>query len=194
MTPNNLDVDNWLSRFDAVLVTPDISFTCVNGGRILDYAIMSRPLSLAVRLVPQFDSPWPTHIGLTLAIFRRPRHIHANILWVPRAFPHPIPLQGNNKGKGTQSLHDRAASDRAAAQLWSDCVGAEAAPRRKIQRKGAKVLYGGLPAPFADRGQDLIKVSALFLSFYNNMETFHLNNLAIPSKELKNIRVEGSPL
>ena len=178
MTPDSWDQQNWLSRFDAVVLAPSgVTFTCNNGGRILDFVILSRPLTLAVKLVPEFRSPWPTHTGLTLAIYRRPRNIHANVLWVPRPFPHPI-NPTTHGGNGASS----STSASSPSTPWPT-AGLVIQEGKKLQRRGAKLLYGTQAPPFQARTASSAKVSGSLSLWASKMEGFYINKYKIPQDQ-----------
>ena len=157
------------------------------------------PFSLCIRLVPEYRSPWPTHVGLCLAINRTPRHIHARVLWVPRSFPHPVDdnktksNKNNKKGKNhpggfkgtetiTEALHDDPlpAAPLPAPPLWSECVALTFNQKEKPQRKNCQRLRGNLSLPFADRAEAVEKVSARFSFWCKTIEIFHLKSYNIP--------------
>ena len=85
MTPAQLCASGYVSSLGAdVRVVEGLDYTC-NTGRNLDYIIVSKEFSSAVRSVkPSQNTPWRTHRGLEIEVSKRPREIHVRKLCVPK--------------------------------------------------------------------------------------------------------------
>ena len=154
---------------------------------MLDYAILSRSLSMAIKLEPELRSPWPTHLGMTLAIFRRPRAIHANILWVPRTLPHPPIINGKR-----EIPKPAIATGALTALTWSQSS-TRATTRTAPKTRGPRVLVGSLAPPFAQQQPAAEKVSASFSRWAKTVEVYFLSGYGVPEKEWNKFQGRGAP-
>ena len=81
------------------IVTPrGVQSTCYSG-RMLDYAIVSRPLIPAVQISVDLSTPWRAHNSLAIEVSRSPMSIQVRSLVVPSKFD--LPVAPNAQGAWT---------------------------------------------------------------------------------------------
>lgn len=88
MTMQQMWETGWPQANELSRVMPrGIEASCTNGGRLIDYGWATSRILSIVELVPVFNTPFGTHLGMMLAIERNARAVNAWQLVRPKEIP-----------------------------------------------------------------------------------------------------------
>ena len=88
MTPEQLVATQWIDQIHNHIVLPHATVsTCSNGGRMIDYAVISRVLAKNVELNVDLEAPFAPHSSLCLKLHMSISHVTMTTQLKPPAMP-----------------------------------------------------------------------------------------------------------